>query len=410
MAHAALAILLLFAACVSHLSARAIDLRNPLPHARGDPSNASLPMKAITAKRLSLRLAGSTNNTAGHKDNPLPWGEVASAKAEAMRQYLGNASKRVLMNPINVFRAALCTSRPNTFKHRKCMKFMFKHCKKQTTQQGHCEKFFKVLIDGCAEHHNDNPESKKACAWVNDYVADNAADAQEDEDDEEEEEEVGTPAEEDEETKELEDEVGVHPEKDETEEEHGDTEVTEDVEEKEESLDSGVEATDEEADEEEKEEAEADEAAEGTDANGDTPPEEADEGEKAEIAEDAGEAVKDEGEETEEEATASAPAAAAEATLESPKAPAPAPQAAPAAGPGGIVLGIDKKAKPLPEQGYNDFGHPLVGPYEDGEHHSKDWRKEWPQAHGDYDDSVMAACKKNPKLQWCKLYMKAGPP
>lgn len=89
--------------------------------------------------------------------------------------------------------------------------------------------------------------------------------------------------------------------------------------------------------------------------------------------------------------------------------PAPAPAAAPAAAPASApppVTDLDKKIRPLPKDGYNEYGGDVM--HEDGDTLIADWRAEHPMTDETHDESYTRICKDNPNLDWCKLYLKAN--
>lgn len=219
--------------------------------------------------------------------------------------------EKQLMSSINIFRAAMCTTRPNILEHVKCMKFMTKHCKFETSGEGYCKEYIELLEKGCPVHENDSKYTKEACAWCKSMDCEYHSLVKEEK-----------PAE---------------------------PMVSEEIEE-----------------------------------------------EKPPVSEEGTFEVL-------------APAPAMPETTPAPTPP-PAPPAPTTVEKTDDGLGVDKKIKHLPPQGYDDWGKPLVPPYVDGESHSKDWRKEWPKADETEDESVMKICLEHPEHAWCKLYIKNPPP
>jgi hypothetical protein len=66
------------------------------------------------------------------------------------------------------------------------------------------------------------------------------------------------------------------------------------------------------------------------------------------------------------------------------------------------VGGLDKRLRPLPEQGYDEHSDVNVE-HENIWTASSDWRKEWPR-HG-ADASEEEICKQHPENSWCKLLL-----
>jgi len=74
----------------------------------------------------------------------------ADAVGTGVKNTLGGGSRK-LMNKINVFRIVMCWGRPNLLEHKKCFNFMTKHCQKETTGEGYCEKFWNLIKQKCQE-------------------------------------------------------------------------------------------------------------------------------------------------------------------------------------------------------------------------------------------------------------------
>lgn len=54
-----------------------------------------------------------------------------------------------LMDMIESMRAEMCTTRDDPTNHKKCSKFMFETCKKETSKQGFCQKYQSALSEKC---------------------------------------------------------------------------------------------------------------------------------------------------------------------------------------------------------------------------------------------------------------------
>lgn len=263
-------------------------------------------------------------------------------------QEVVRTGERTVMSSINIFRAQMCTLRPNVLEHVKCLKFMTKHCKTETTGHGYCKAYIELLEKGCPKHEDDNKHTRAAC----DYCL-----------------------------------------------AEGCTYYYE------------------------KKEVEA-EPIEELPAATTAAPTEAPEMQESEV--DKMEVVPEEKVEKIETKKAPAPAPTPpkqpEASPKPPKLPKAAPPATPKTQPeepplkvattepaAKGSLGVDKKNKGLPPQGYDDWGHPLVK-HVDGETHTKDWRKEWPHLPKETDEeTLMRICKENKHHAWCKGYIKHPP-
>merc|ERR1719269_265024 len=60
---------------------------------------------------------------------------------------------------------------------------------------------------------------------------------------------------------------------------------------------------------------------------------------------------------------------------------------------------IDKKLRPLPISGYDEYHHHRVQ-HEDGKSHTSDWLGEDPSKYGEGVETAMI-CQKHPHLRWC---------
>lgn len=86
---------------------------------------------------------------------------AGSAVSHATKDTLGLGKKNV-MSKINKFRVVMCWGRPNLLEHSSCYNFMVKHCQKETTGEGYCEKFFNLVRQKCKE--GDQSACEKAQA------------------------------------------------------------------------------------------------------------------------------------------------------------------------------------------------------------------------------------------------------
>mmetsp|Transcript_44700 Transcript_44700/g.103332 ORF Transcript_44700/g.103332 Transcript_44700/m.103332 type:complete len:310 (-) Transcript_44700:41-970(-) len=57
--------------------------------------------------------------------------------------------QRPLMKSINTMRSALCMGRPDLARHEKCMKFLTRHCRSESTGHGYCKEFKQFLAAQC---------------------------------------------------------------------------------------------------------------------------------------------------------------------------------------------------------------------------------------------------------------------
>lgn len=272
-------VFVLLTACFSHS-------QGAIHTARFDPLKVA--KDSVDRVKKTAEKAAEGVDKAAHGDLEGAYESVEEAEA-------ATTGKKKLMTAINTFRASMCVTRPDIFNHAKCMQFMLKHCKTETTGEGYCKEFFRLLEEQCPDN-----EGTEACDWY----------------------------------------YSIHPRK--------------------------------------KVEPKTLEAKE---------PEEPKVLEVKPVP-----------------ATAPAPSPPSPPPPPAVAKAAPAPVAAEGSG-----TGIDKKIKHLPEQGYDDFGHPEVPPYASGENHAKDWRKEWPNVDQTEHESIQSICERQPNHGWCKLYLKRGP-
>lgn len=76
------------------------------------------------------------------------------------------------MDPIEAMRAMMCWGRKNLLEHEKCMKWMTKNCKKETTGDGYCKKLRRYLKSKCRKGND------KACDYAKRLGIDIATDTE----------------------------------------------------------------------------------------------------------------------------------------------------------------------------------------------------------------------------------------
>lgn len=72
----------------------------------------------------------------------------------------------------------------------------------------------------------------------------------------------------------------------------------------------------------------------------------------------------------------------------------------------GKMGNLNKVAKPLPEQGYNEHSPKRLVEHGNGDTWTGDWREEWPSAEETERESIIRICKENPSNVWCRYYQK----
>jgi len=256
-----------------------------------------------------------------------------------------------LMTGTEVFRMMMCWGRPNILAHDKCMGFMLKHCKEETTQQGYCTKLKKFLKRKCRKGN------EKACKHADTLGLKVEAKAPPGEEDD------GTDSDGD----------GVPDEKDAFPE-------------------NPLESKDTDGD--------------GVGDNSDQFPSDKSrfqKSEKIQQSENFGVAVG-----APSPASAFAPSGPVASVAGSPGSGASPSSASILDGaytvdsfPGGI----DMKIRGLPDQGYNEHSKKLTE-HEDMKTATSDWREEWPASKETEGQAKERICKDNPNLMWCRLYLK----
>lgn len=73
-----------------------------------------------------------------------------------------------------------------------------------------------------------------------------------------------------------------------------------------------------------------------------------------------------------------------------------------------LPTGFDKQVRPMPEQGFNEFGGEDWVQHTDYGSVVGDWRRERPRQEGEVDkgDSTTRACDEHPEYLWCDLWLK----
>mmetsp|Transcript_35604 Transcript_35604/g.83238 ORF Transcript_35604/g.83238 Transcript_35604/m.83238 type:complete len:317 (+) Transcript_35604:153-1103(+) len=64
--------------------------------------------------------------------------------------HVSDKIQRPLMKSINTMRSALCMGRPDLARHEKCMRFLTRHCRSESTGHGYCEEFREFLAARCS--------------------------------------------------------------------------------------------------------------------------------------------------------------------------------------------------------------------------------------------------------------------
>lgn len=80
--------------------------------------------------------------------------------------------KRKAMDPVEAFRAMMCWGRKNLLDHEKCMEWMTKNCRKETTGEGYCKKLRRYVKSKCRRG------SQKACDYAKDLGIDMVTDTE----------------------------------------------------------------------------------------------------------------------------------------------------------------------------------------------------------------------------------------
>merc|ERR1719324_240046 len=101
------------------------------------------------------------------KEKEEPKDEEKQPKNEEKQQKDEDTNpKRKAMDPVEAFRAMMCWGRKNLLDHEKCMEWMTKNCRKETTGEGYCKKLRRYVKSKCRRG------SQKACDYAKDLGID----------------------------------------------------------------------------------------------------------------------------------------------------------------------------------------------------------------------------------------------
>merc|ERR1719188_222510 len=93
-------------------------------------------------------------------------------------------------------------------------------------------------------------------------------------------------------------------------------------------------------------------------------------------------------------------------------APAGAPASAPGGAPGDYGIadlsdGLNGKTiRPLPTQGYDEYGEGAPALHRDDGTFTADWRQEFRHDGKSHDESRENICKEHPEERWCKMFLR----
>jgi len=97
-----------------------------------------------TAIMLNARTDAPTEVAMAPENQPPPL-----PKPHAPPYEVAEEIQRPLMKSINTMRSALCMGRPDLARHEKCMKFLTRHCRSESTGHGYCKEFRQFLAAQC---------------------------------------------------------------------------------------------------------------------------------------------------------------------------------------------------------------------------------------------------------------------
>lgn len=100
------------------------------------------------------------------------FGKAVGDAAGKAKDKVAPKTKRKPMDPIENMRAMMCWGRKNLLEHEKCMKWMTKNCRKETTGDGYCKKLRRYVKSKCRKG------SQKACDYAKRLGIDIATDTE----------------------------------------------------------------------------------------------------------------------------------------------------------------------------------------------------------------------------------------